>query len=484
MNMNVYLKRIKIVREKYFLEVLFLVITDLLMLVVSFLLSLLIRSALIPIVGGVIISDLSTQLFVLLVVINLLMLAFKGNYPGRGLVAVTELKNLIESIITAFFLVGLVIFVTTPVSNFSRSIFLLSLIFSCVLVPIGRFTLRKFMTLKNWWGEPIAIIGSGAEIISLYHDVKKCRRLGFRTVVGLYLEDDQKIHDARATIPFFPLSKDILQYLQRRNVKTLIVSVPPNEFRKSNPELLLEIEKLFIRVIFLLDNVSFGFLWGRSVDIEGRPAFQMQHNLLNPITYFFKKVLDFSLAVIFIIPAAFIIALISLLIIIDSPGPIFYTQERIGQYKKNFKIYKFRTMVKNADEMLDQLLKNDKKFRKEYEKFHKLGNDPRITRVGKILRRLSLDEIPQIFNVFKGNMSLIGPRAYMASEMKDISSDADIIFRVKPGLTGWWQVMGRNETTFEQRKKMDIYYINNWSLWMDLYIFLKSFYTMISGKGL
>jgi Undecaprenyl-phosphate galactose phosphotransferase WbaP len=340
------------------------------------------------------------------------------------------------------------------------------------------------MTLKNWWGEPIAIIGSGTEIISLYQDVKKCRRLGFRTVVGLYLEDDQRIHEAQTSIPFFPLSKDILQFLQQRNVKTLIVSVPPNEFRKNNPELLLEIEKLFIRVIFLLDNVSFGFLWGRSVDIEGRPAFQMQHNLLNPITYFFKKVVDFSLAVIFLIPTVFIFALISLLIVVDSPGPIFYTQERIGQYKKNFRIYKFRTMVKNADEMLDQLLKNDKKFRKEYEKFHKLGNDPRITRVGKILRRLSLDEIPQIFNVFKGNMSLIGPRAYMASEMKDISSDADIIFRVKPGLTGWWQVMGRNETTFEQRKKMDIYYINNWSLWMDLYIFLKSFYTMISGKGL
>ena len=482
--MNVYLKRIKIVREKFFLEVLFLVITDLLMLVISFLLSLLIRSALIPIVGGVIISDLSTQLFVLLVVINLLMLAFKGNYPGRGLVAVTELKNLIESIITAFFLVGLVIFVTTPVSNFSRSIFLLSLIFSCVLAPIGRFTLRKFMTLKNWWGEPIAIIGSGTEIISLYQDVKKCRRLGFRTVVGLYLEDDQRIHEAQTSIPFFPLSKDILQFLQQRNVKTLIVSVPPNEFRKNNPELLLEIEKLFIRVIFLLDNVSFGFLWGRSVDIEGRPAFQMQHNLLNPITYFFKKVVDFSLAVIFLIPTVFIFALISLLIVVDSPGPIFYTQERIGQNKKNFRIYKFRTMVKNADDMLGQLLMNDNKLRKEYDKYHKLENDPRITRVGKILRRLSLDEIPQIFNVFKGNMSLIGPRAYMASEMKDISSDADIIFRVKPGLTGWWQVMGRNETTFEQRKKMDIYYINNWSLWIDLYIFLKSFYTIISGKGL
>ena len=141
-------------------------------------------------------------------------------------------------------------------------------------------------------------------------------------------------------------------------------------------------------------------------------------------------------------------------------------------------------MVKNADEILVQLFEKNPNLKKEYEKYHKLENDPRVTRVGKLLRRLSLDEIPQIFNVFRGEMSLIGPRAYMASEMKDISSDADIIFRVKPGLTGWWQVMGRNETTFEQRKKMDIYYINNWSLWMDLYIFLKSFWTLMSGKGL
>lgn len=484
MNIDLFVKKIKFPQEKFFLEVLLLLLSDFFMLVVSFLISILIRFALIPIVGGEIISELSINLFLLLVFTNLVLFAFKGNYPGRGMVAVTELKNLIETIFTAFFLVGLVIFITTPISNYSRSVFLFSLIFSCVLVPIGRFTVRKIMSLTNWWGEPIAIVGSGDEIVSLYEDVKKCRRLGFRPVVGLHIDDLKIGKNQEINIHFFPLNHDILEHLNSRNIKTLIISVPPNEFRKKHPELLTEIERLFIRAIFLLDNVSFGFLWGRSVDIEGRPAFQMQHNLLNPVTNYLKRGVDFFLAVLFLIPSIFIILGVSLLIKIDSPGNVFYTQERIGRDKKNFRIFKFRTMVKNADEILDHLFEKDPKLKKEYEKYHKLEDDPRVTRVGKLLRRLSLDEIPQIFNVFRGEMSLIGPRAYMASEMKDISSDADIIFRVKPGLTGWWQVMGRNENTFEQRKKMDIYYINNWSLWMDLYIFLKSFWTLLSGKGL
>lgn len=476
--------KVKIKQEKFFLESFYLFISDLLMLVISFLIALATRSALVPIIGGQIISDLSIQLFVLLVLTNLLLFVVKGNYPGRGLVAVTELKNMVESIFTAFFLVGLAIFITTPVSNFSRAIFLFSWILSCILVPIGRFSMRKFMSLKDWWGEPIAILGDGDEILALYKDVKKCRRLSFRPVVGLYLNENVKIRKSSFSIPVYPLNLEILEYLQQRNVKTLIVSIPPNEFRKNHPEILQAIERLFIRVIFVLDNVSFGFLWGRSVDIEGRPAFQMQHNLLSPVTYFTKKIVDFFLAFLFLIPAIFIIFFISILIRIDSRGRIFYTQERIGKDKEIFRIFKFRTMVINADEILLEMLKNDPELKRKYRKYHKLENDPRITRVGKFLRRLSLDEIPQIFNVFKGEMSLIGPRAYMASELEDISTDADIIFRVKPGLTGWWQVMGRNETTFDQRKKMDVYYINNWSLWIDLFIFLKSFYTMISGKGL
>jgi Undecaprenyl-phosphate galactose phosphotransferase WbaP len=482
--MNIFVKKIKFPQEKFFLEVFLLLLSDFLMLVISFLISIVIRYTLIPIIGGKIITDLSINLFFLLILSNLILFAVKGNYPGRGLVAVTELKNLIEAIFTAFFLVGLVIFITTPISNYSRSAFLFSLILSCVLVPIGRFTLRKIMSLTDWWGEPIAIIGRGDEILSLYEDVKKCRRLGFRPVVGLYTDNLKIEKNREITIPFFPLNHDVLGHLKSRNIKTIIISVPPNEFRKKHPALLTEIERLFIRAVFLLDNVSFGFLWGRSVDIEGRPAFQMQHNLLNPVTNYLKGNVDFILGALFLIPSIFIILVVSILIKFDSSGNVFYTQERIGKDKKNFRIFKFRTMVKNADEILEKMFEKNPDLKKEYEKYHKLENDPRVTRIGKLLRRLSLDEIPQIFNVFRGEMSLIGPRAYMASELKDISSDADIIFRVKPGLTGWWQVMGRNETTFDQRKKMDIYYINNWSLWMDLYIFIKSFYTLVSGKGL
>ena len=245
--MNIFVKKIKFPPEKFFVEILLLLLSDFLMLVVSFLISILIRYSLIPIMGGEIITDLSINLFFLLVFTNLILFAFKGNYPGRGLVAVTELKNLVETIITAFFLVGLVIFITTPISNYSRAVFLFSLILSCVLVPIGRFTVRKIMSLTNWWGEPIAIVGSGDEIISLYEDVKKCRRLGFRPVAGLYIDDLKIEKNLKITIPFFPLNHDVLEHLKSRNIKTLIVSVPPNEFRKKHPELLTEIERLLDR---------------------------------------------------------------------------------------------------------------------------------------------------------------------------------------------------------------------------------------------
>ena len=477
--------KITINKEKLALEIVYLLVCDLLMLIISYFIAVIVRYFLIPTIGGEIIKDLSIDLFVIHLISNILIIALKGNYPGRGQVAVTEMKALVEAIFIAFFLMGLLIFISTPISNFSRGIFLLSWAISSILVPIGRFTLRKIISGNDWWGEPIGIIGSVDDIDLIFNDVKKCRRLGFRPVIGLYVEtNDFDLRRISTKFPYYPISENILKFLHQRNIKTLIVSIPPREFRKKHSELLLEIEKLFIRVIFVLDNVSFGFLWGRSVDIEGRPAFQMQHNLLNPITNFIKKIFDITLSIILLIPIFFVIFIIGILIRLDSDGPIFYTQERIGKNKKPFKIIKFRTMVKNADEILFDLLQNNPDLQIEYEKYHKLENDSRITRVGKWLRRFSLDELPQIINVVKGDMSLIGPRAYMSNELDQIGFEGDIIFRVKPGITGWWQVMGRNETTFSIRKQMDIYYINNWSLWMDLYIFLKTFWTQISGKGM
>ena len=368
------------------------------------------------------------------------------------------------------------------ISDYPRSIFLISWFLSCIFVPLGRFTIRKVASLQKWWGEPVAIIGTNQEITHLYNDVKKCRRLGFRPVVGLYLPSEGKMVKF-PNLPFYPLSLDIIENSNIRNIKTILVSLPPKEFRRENPEIFSAIEKNFIRSIFIMDDLSFGFLWGKPVDIEGRPAFQMQHNLLNPITRFVKNLADLILIFLLILPILVVIAMLSIIVWIDSPGNVFFTQERIGINKKIFKIFKFRTMIPNADQALPELLRQKPELLKEYNKYHKLENDPRVTAVGKWLRRLSLDELPQVFNILKGEMSFIGPRAYLVDELPKMGNNGELIFRVRPALTGWWQVMGRNENTFQDRIHLDVYYINNWSLWMDLYIFFKTFWVMITGNG-
>jgi lipopolysaccharide/colanic/teichoic acid biosynthesis glycosyltransferase len=179
-----------------------------------------------------------------------------------------------------------------------------------------------------------------------------------------------------------------------------------------------------------------------------------------------------------------IFLILAVLVRLDSKGQILYTQKRLGQFGKPFESFKFRTMYDNADAKLQELLAEDPEAQREYEEFHKLANDPRVTPVGKILRRYSLDELPQLINVIKGDMNLIGPRSYLPRELPEMGDYAKIILKVKPGITGWWQVMGRNATSFKERLRLDEYYISNWSIWLDIYIIIKTVWVLVTGQGL
>jgi Undecaprenyl-phosphate galactose phosphotransferase WbaP len=212
-------------------------------------------------------------------------------------------------------------------------------------------------------------------------------------------------------------------------------------------------------------------------------ALELSYHLLEPSAVFLKTLLDYLLGGLLFVLLFPLLLLIALLIRLDSQGPIIYRQERLGRAFRRFEMFKFRTMVTNAEERLQALLEQDTQAWLEYQRHHKLENDPRVTRVGKWLRKFSLDELPQLWNVLRGEMSLVGPRAYMCSEIDLMNNYAKLILRVKPGLTGWWQVMGRQETTFQCRLKMDQYYISNWSLWLDMYILLKTGWVVISGMG-
>jgi Undecaprenyl-phosphate galactose phosphotransferase WbaP len=175
--------------------------------------------------------------------------------------------------------------------------------------------------------------------------------------------------------------------------------------------------------------------------------------------------------------------LIALIVKLSSPGPVLYGHKRLGKDGKHFTAYKFRSMVSDSEEKLKELLDSDPEARKEWETSHKLKDDPRVTKIGNILRRTSFDEFPQLVNILKGEMSLVGPRPIVDDEVKKYGEDFNRIFSVKPGLTGLWQVSGRSDTDYNDRVSFDTYYLQSWSVWLDVWVLLKTFGVVIKGKG-
>jgi undecaprenyl-phosphate galactose phosphotransferase len=175
---------------------------------------------------------------------------------------------------------------------------------------------------------------------------------------------------------------------------------------------------------------------------------------------------------------------IAFLIKISSKGPALYAQERIGTDNRPFRCYKFRTMHSDADKILHSLLENNTEAKDEWQNHFKLKEDPRVTRIGRLLRQTSLDELPQIFNVFKGEMSLVGPRPVTKREIDEYYRDkADLCFGVPPGITGLWQVSGRSNTDYDHRISLDMWYVRNWNLWLDIVILLKTLRVVLRREG-
>ena len=193
-----------------------------------------------------------------------------------------------------------------------------------------------------------------------------------------------------------------------------------------------------------------------------------------------KRIFDFILSLIGIAIMSPLFLIISIMIKCDTKGPVFFKQRRIGLNGKPLYIYKFRTMVTNAEELIASFTPEQKK---EWEESYKLKDDPRITRVGKILRKTSLDELPQLINIIKGEMSIIGPRPVVEEELSWYGNDVDLVLSVKPGLTGWWAVNGRSEVSYPKRCDLELYYVKNASLALDVRILLGTLKVVFSQRG-
>lgn len=198
-----------------------------------------------------------------------------------------------------------------------------------------------------------------------------------------------------------------------------------------------------------------------------------------------KRMIDIIgaiVGIIFLIPTTIAVCL-ARKISKEDKGPLFYEQLRYGKNGKIFRLYKFRSMCIGADEKLKKYLEESEDIRKEFQKTHKLQNDPRITKIGNFLRKTSLDELPQMINILKGDMSFVGPRPVVEKEVEEYGKNKEKFLSVKPGLTGYWQVNGRSNTTYEERMEMELYYVDNCSLWLDIKIFFKTFIAVFKKEG-
>jgi Undecaprenyl-phosphate galactose phosphotransferase WbaP len=224
-------------------------------------------------------------------------------------------------------------------------------------------------------------------------------------------------------------------------------------------------------------------IWMSVRDFDGLLGFVTSHKLKMPWNLAVKRLLDVLLSLALGFALAPFLLTIALLVKITSPGPALYGHTRLGRNGKPFRAYKFRSMTIDADRRLRELLENDPQARSEWEASRKLKNDPRVTKLGRFLRRTSLDEFPQLANVLKGDMSLVGPRPIVDEEVPKYGEDFNRIFSVRPGLSGLWQVSGRSDTDYRERVAFDTYYLQSWSVWLDLWVLYKTIGVVLKGKG-
>lgn len=455
-----------------------LLISDMLMLSFSMVASLYIRQLIFP--GGVHI-DRHLSIIPLLVAVFPIGFYIRRLYPGYGMSEVDELRKLSYSITLIYAILATLAFLFKyEIEDYSRMAVLLAWALSLPLVPIGRAVTRSIFSKRQWWGVPVMIIGAGKEATSLIKALLKNRTLGFRPVVAV--DNDYEKWGYIQNVPVAGGFEIIPELAKRLNISNAIIAMPQAS-HKLQHDIIKKYSYYFKTTLFIPDYFINSSLWVSSCDLSGVLGMEVRRQLLHKSSVIKKRIFDLILTSIIAILSSPLFLLIAVLIKIDSRGKVFFYQERVGANDTRFKVIKFRTMFVDAEDRLAEMLKKDKNVKREWEVYHKLANDPRITRVGKFLRKYSLDELPQIWNIIRGDMSLIGPRAIMPWEKYQMNGYESFILQVKPGLTGLWQVTDRNNTTFEERLPINVYYIRNWSIFLDIYIVARTIYVVFAGKG-
>ena len=394
-------------------------------------------------------ETLKYQNFILFYMILIFLFFYQGIYTRRYDFWY-ETKMIVKSCFFGLLLSLSILALTRKDYDFLQVSIVLSFVFLIFLLPVSKFILKKALFNFKIWKKKARILGETSEFeLEIFNN----KYLGYVRAKG-------KDHDT-LFIGNNRLNVQNLNELIERNIK-------------ENKE-----------ILFTPTLRGYDFTQAHIYNLFNSRTniFAIQNSLQNSFNIILKRILDLLIT---IIASPFLIIVFSVIIlimkIIEPKGNIFFSQSRLGLNGRYFRCYKFRSMCMHQD-FMSEWLKANPDEEEYYRVFKKYKNDPRVTKVGKIIRKTSLDELPQILNVLKGEMSIVGPRPYLPSELPDLKEYIDIILSVKPGITGIWQVSGRSDVDFETRAQMDVWYMKNWCIWNDIVIIIKTFKVVLFRKG-
>ncbi len=408
------------------------------------------------------------------VLLVILGYAQAGLYPGFGLGPVEKLRRYSLVTATAFLALAALTFALKLPAQYSRVTLTLAMVLSFFVVPAMRWAAQRIGRRFSWWPEPVLLIGEGRRT-ELAQRVLDGAGGEFRAV-GIVTTSDDVVSD----LPVLG-SLDELESVNRTGVRMAFADLP----RAQADEALDRLRAAFPRLIILSDFQALP-VEGVQVRNLGRVlGLEYGNNLLRRQSRWVKRTIDILVGGVAFLLALPLMGLAMVAVKLLSPGPALFLQEREGRHGRTIRVPKIRTMVADAEERMEEILETDPAIREEWNSGFKLRQDPRIIPgIGRWLRRFSIDELPQLWSVLTGDMSLVGPRPFPAYHLEALSERSRALrSQVRPGLTGLWQIEARGVADAQTQQSHDIYYIRNWSLWLDLYILGWTIFTVLSGRG-
>lgn len=405
----------------------------------------------------------------------------EGLYPGYALALPEQLKRQVSGVVFAGLIVAAATFVVGEQAVVGRGVLILMVLYAVVLCPFARALTKRALLNIGAWGREVVVLGAGATGSRIVKALQQHPMEGLKPIA--FFDDDpakqgKRIAGLNVRGPLEAASG----FAEEHQIEHAIVAIPRVP-RAMLMALIGPKGRAFKRVQFIPDLAGLPSTDVMASRLDTQLALELRRGLRLRRNRWAKRVIDLVGGTVALLLAAPILLTLYIWIRRDSKGPAFYASDRLGQHGQVFSCLKFRSMYLDAEERLQEMLAHDEQARAEYQVYHKLGNDPRITKVGQFIRRYSLDELPQLFNVLRGDLSLVGPRPYLKRELPDMLGYEETILEAKPGITGYWQITGRNEVTFEDRLHMETHYVRNWSIWWDVIILFQTVGIVLARKG-